>query len=194
VVADYLALLRELSALDPPLFVFGSVAEAALLDGELNASHGDVDILISRSELELRLQQLRELGFGAFTVYYEPRPGLPLVYGSTREGLALELSVLDIDPAGHPYFVVTTDDGPTSISVPPDLFQWAPTIIDDVPVYTLSPLALVHIRAGATATGAFGPPPPEKDSARHRRLVDIFLSNLDPAQLEPTVTRISRRQ
>jgi hypothetical protein len=41
---------------------------------------------------------------------------------------------------------------PASISMPSDLFQWAPTIIDDVPVYTLSPLALAHIRAGATAT------------------------------------------
>ena len=123
-------------------------------------------------------------------MYYEPRPGLPLVYGSAREELALELSLLDIDPAGHPYFVVSSDDVPTSISVPPDLFQWAPTIIDDVPVHTLSPLALVHIRAGATATGAFGPPRPEKDGTRQTRLVDFFLSNVDPAQLEPTITPI----
>jgi hypothetical protein len=191
VVADYLALLRELSTLDPALFVFGSVAEAALLDGKLDESHGDLDILISRSELELRLQQLGDLGFAAFTVYYEPRPGLPLVYGSTREELALELSLLDVDPAGHPCFVVSTDDGPVSISVPPDLFQRAPTVVDGVPVHTLSPLALVHIRAGATATGAFGPPRPQKDGTRQRRLVDVFLSNVDPAQLEPTITPIS---
>jgi len=43
-VADYLALLRELSALDPPVFVFGSVAEAVLLEGKLAESHGDVDL------------------------------------------------------------------------------------------------------------------------------------------------------
>ena len=193
-VADYLALLRDLSALHPPLFVFGSVAEAALLDGKLAASHGDLDVLISRRELEPRLRQLGDLGFADFTVYYEPRPGLPLVYGSTREELTLELSLLDIDPAGHPYFVVGTDNGPVSISVPPDLFHWAPTIIDGVPVHTLCPLALVHIRAGATATGAFGPPRPEKDGTRHRRLVDAFLSNVDPAQLEPTITPISEPQ
>ncbi len=193
-MADYLPLLRELSALDPPLFVFGSVAEAALLDGELDASHGDVDVLIPRNELELRLRQLGELGFAAFSVHYEPRPGLPLVYGSAREELALELSLLDIDHAGHPYFVVTSEAGPTSISVPPDLFQWAPTIIDDIRVHTLSPLALVHIRAGATATGAFGPPRPEKDGTRHRRLIDVFLPNVDPAQLKPTITPISESQ
>jgi hypothetical protein len=193
-VADYLALLRELSALDPPLFVFGSVAEAALLEGKLDASYGDVDVLILRSELELRLRQLDDLGFAPFTVYYEPRPDLPLVYGSTRGELALELSLLDIDPAGHPYFVVHTDGGPISIAVPSDLFQWAPTIIDGVPVHTLSPLALVHIRAGATATGAFGPPRHEQDGARQSRLVDVFLSNVDPAQLEPTITPISEPQ
>lgn len=89
---------------------------------------------------------------------------------------------------------MSTDDGPTSISVPPDLFEWPPTIVDGVLAHTLSPLALVHIRAGATATGAFGPPRPEKDGARHGRLVDVFLSNVDPAQLEPTITRISGPQ
>jgi hypothetical protein len=163
------------------------------LDGKLAASHGDLDVLISRSELELRLLQLGDLGFAAFTVNYEPRPGLPLVYGSTREELVLELSLLDIDPAGHPYFVVSTDNGPVSISMPRDLFQWAPTIIDGVPVHMLSPLALVHIRAGATSTGAFGPPRPERDGTRHSRLVDLFLSNVAPAQLEPTLTPISDR-
>ena len=190
-VADYLALLRDLSALRPPLFVFGSAAEAVLLDGKLAASHGDLDVLSSRSELDLRLGQFGDLGFAPFTVNYEPRPGLPLVYGSTREELVLELSLLDVDAAGRPHFVVDTDKGPVSISVPPDLFEWAPTIIDGFPVHTLSPLALVHIRAGATSTGAFGPPRPEKDGTRQGRLVDVFLSNVDPAQLEPRVTPIS---
>ena len=118
-VVDYLALLRELSALDPPIFVFGSVAEAALLEGKLAESHGDVDLLIPRSELGLRLLQLGELGFAEFTVYYEPRPGLPLVYGSTRDEIALELSLFDLDPAGNPFFVVSTDDGPAAISSRP---------------------------------------------------------------------------
>ena len=186
VVADYLALLRELSALDPPIFLFGSVAEAALLEGKLAESHGDVDLLIPRSELGLRLLQLGELGFAAFTVYYEPRPGLPLVYGSSRDEIALELSLFDLDPAGNPFFVVSTDDGPAAISVPPDLLQWTPTIVDGVPIHTLSPLALVHIRAGAAATGAFGTP--RSDGARQTQLIEAFLADVDPTQLIPTVT------
>ena len=191
-VADYLALLRELSTLDPPIFVFGSVAEAALLEGKLADSHGDIDVLIPRSELGLRLVQLDELGFGEFTVYYEPQPGLPLVYGSTRNEMALELSLFDLDPAGIPFFVVSTDDGPAAISMPPDLLQWSPTIIDGVPIHTLSPLALVHIRAGAAATGAFGAP--RSDGARQGQLVEAFLSDVDPTHLTPTVTLISGLQ
>ena len=93
-------------------------------------------------------------------MYYEPRPGLPLVYGSRRDEIALELSLFDLDPAGNPFFVVSTDDGPAAISMPPDLLQWPPTIINGVPIHTLSPLALVQIRAGASATGAFGTPRP----------------------------------
>jgi hypothetical protein len=191
VVADYLALLRELSELDPPMSVFGSVAEAALLEGKLTDSHGDVDLLIARAELELRLEQLRELGFAPFTVYYEPRPGLPLVYGSHREEVALELSLFDVDSDGDPYFVVTTEAGPAAISVPADLFEWTPTIIDGVSIHTLSPLALVHIRAGAAATGAFGPPRPHTDGTPQARLTDVFLSDVDRRELEPSVTLIT---
>ena len=93
-VPDFVGLLRQLAALEPPLFVFGSVAETALLDGRLSRSFGDVDVVIPRTELEWRLRQLAVLGFDAFTVYYEPRPGLPLVYGSTRGDLALALGRL----------------------------------------------------------------------------------------------------
>ena len=70
------------------------------------------------------------LGFDPFTVYYEPRPGLPLVYGSTRGDLGLELSLVDYDSAGNPFFVVRADDGPVAIFVSADLFQWPPTVVD----------------------------------------------------------------
>ena len=86
---------------------------------------------------------------------------------------------------------MTTEAGPAAISVPADLFKWTPTIIDGVPIHTLSPLALVHIRAGAAATGAFGPPRPHTDGTRQARLTDVFLSDVDPRELEPTVTLIT---
>jgi hypothetical protein len=190
-VPDFLGLLRQLAALEPPLFVFGSVAEAALLDGELSESHGDVDMLVSRTELEWRLRQLAVLGFDAFSVYYEPRPGLPLVYGSTRGDLALELSLVDYDSAGNPFFAVRTDEGAVAISVPADLFEWPPTVIGGVSIHTLSPLALVQLRAGASATRAFGPERPGKDDVRQARMIETFFRDADPERLRPTITPIS---
>ena len=121
--------------------MFGSVAEAVLLDGELSETHGDVDVAIPRTELGLRQGQLAVLGFDAFNVYYEPRPGLPLVYGSARGDLALELSLVDFDPAGIPFFAVRTNGRAVAISLPADLFLWPPTVIDQVEIHTLSPLA-----------------------------------------------------
>jgi hypothetical protein len=189
-VPDYLGLLRQLAAVEPPLFVFGSVAEAVLLDGELSQSHRDLDVLIPRTELEWRLRQLAALGFDAFTVYYEPRPGLPLVYGCTRGDLALELGLVDYDRAGIPFFVVRSDDGAVAISVSADLFRWPPTVIDGVPIHTLSPLALVHVRAGASATGAFGPERPGKDDVQQARMVETFFRDANPEVLRPTITLI----
>jgi len=189
-VPDFVGLLRQLAALQPPLFVFGSVAETALLDGELSHSYGDVDVVIPRTELEWRLRQLALLGFDAFTVYYEPRPGLPLVYGSTRGDLALEVSLVDYGSAGNPFFVVRTDEGAVAISVPADAFRWPPTVVDGVAIHTLSPLALVHLRAGAFATGAFGPERPGKDDVAQARVIKTFFRNTDPERLRPTITRI----
>ena len=143
-MADYLGLLREVATIAPPLFVFGGIAEAVLLDGRLDPSHGDIDVLTPRAELEFHIERLGDLGFAPFDVYYEPRPGLPLVFGSTRGGLALELSVLDYDPAGMPYFVLGADSGLASVALPADLFDWPSTIVSGVPVHTLSPLALVR--------------------------------------------------
>jgi hypothetical protein len=190
-VSDVVGLLRELAALEPPLFVFGSVAEAALLDGELSGSYGDVDVVVPRTELEWRLQQLALLGFEAFTVYYEPRPGLPLVYGGTRGDLALELSLVDYDDWGNPFFVVRADEGAVAISVPADLFRWPATVIDGVLVHTLSPLALVHLRAGVSATGAFGPERPGKDDVGQARMIETFFRDTDPRRLRPTITPIA---
>ncbi len=111
-VVDYMPLLRELAPIEPPLFIFGGIAEAVLLDRALSPAHGDVDVLIRRDELESRTAQLAEHGFHDFAVYYEPRPGMPLVLGSSRGDLVIELNLLDHDANGSPFFAVRTEDGP----------------------------------------------------------------------------------
>ena len=80
--ADYMPLLGELASLEPPLFLFGGVAEEVLLDRAVNPLHGDVDVLIPRDQFELRTEQLGKLGFRDFAVFYEPLPGRPLVPGA----------------------------------------------------------------------------------------------------------------
>jgi hypothetical protein len=169
--------------------VFGGVAEAALLNGRLDPSHGDIDVLTPRTQAEHCLEQLGELGFAPFDVYFEPRPGLPLVYGSTRDDLVLELSVLDYDSAGMPYFALPVDAAVVAVAMPTNLFEWPPTIVDGVCIQTLSPLALIQIRAGGMTTGAFGPTR-SQDTTRQALLIETFFPDSDPASLEPQITTI----
>ena len=190
-VADYMPLLGELASLNPPPFIFGSIAEAVLLDRAVSQSHGDIDVLIPRDQAELKTEQLGELGFHDFAVYYEPLPGRPLVLGSSRGDLALELNLLDRDATGSPYFAVRTEDGPVAISMPRDLFDWPATIIDGVPIRTLSPLALIQIRAGVTATGVFGPPRPGKDEMHQARLIAAFFPDAEQELNEPRIMAIT---
>lgn len=190
-VGDYLGLLRELAALNPPVHVFGGIAEEALLDDALGPSHGDLDVVIPRCELGRRVGQLAELGFRDFAVYYEPRPGRPSVFGSSNGDLALELSLVDYDASGGPYFAVRTEKGVFAIFVPRDMFAWPPIAIEGVAIRTVSPLALVQIRAGLTATGAFGPPRPGKDAPLQARLIKAFFPDAEEASLQPWIAPIA---
>lgn len=74
--------------------------------------------------------------------------------------------------------------------MPGDLFQWPPTIVDEVVIHTISPLALVPLRAGAFATGAFGPARPGKDDVTQARMTETFFADADPELLRPTITPI----
>ena len=154
-MADYLPLLLELAEIEPPLFVFGSVAEAVLLEGRPMESHGDVDVLVPRDELEFQRERLVAAA-RAVRRLLRTRPGLPLVLGSTRGEHSLELNAVDYDQSGDPYFAVRTDPGLVSIAVPGDIFEWPPTQVGEVTVRTVSPLALIQIRAGIRETEAFG--------------------------------------
>ena len=75
--------------------------------------------------------------------------------------------------------------------MPRDLFDWPPTIIDGVQIRTLSPLALIQIRAGVTATGVFGPPRPGKDEARQTRLIHAFFPDASDESHRPRIAAIA---
>src|SRR5688572_28648900 len=104
--AEYLPLIGSLMKLDAPIVLFGGFAEDAMLNGTIRRHHDDVDFLIERSSLPRGLEIFDELGFGPPEVRWAPVAGEPLVMGTIRDELNLELSVkefrtdLGVEPTG----------------------------------------------------------------------------------------------
>src|SRR5215471_20279739 len=95
VTVGQLDLLRRMSELDPPPFVFGGYAEDALLAGTVTRTHQDVDWLVPRSDLALRLAQARQLGFSEFETIGESAPGEPFYLSAQSQDLSIDIGVTD---------------------------------------------------------------------------------------------------
>jgi hypothetical protein len=187
----YVDLLRALHALEPPLFVFGGFAEDALLHGTVSRPHSDVDVLVFRGELELRLAQFRALGFASFATYYEIAPGKPLVLNGEQAGLHLELGIFELTGDGRPFFEVYDAHGTLRrVTLSAGALPAAPVLLDGVSVRALSPLALYQLRAGLHAIRAFGPLRPT-DVRAQAQLKHRFFGGQDEASLLPTIERAS---
>ena len=182
--AASLAIIERLAALEPPVFTFGGFAEDALLDGSITRPHGDLDVLVARSSLELHLAQLGELGFTDFDVLFEPQAGRPLVLGGAHDGQDLELGVFDELEPGIASFVLPVETGLIRISLPEDTLRHPIGSIDGVPIRTVSPLALYQLREAFLRTGVFGPPR-DKDRAAQARLRQELLRDADERDLAP---------
>jgi len=187
---SYLEVIKAIAQLDPPLFVFGGIAEDVLLDHELSRPHGDIDIMVLRDELAQRKRQCELLGFIDFEVYYEPIRGKPLVLGGHERSLNLELTLCDKD--GHDYYCTDIDDSGDlrKIYLPDDSFGHPPTLIEGTPIHTLSPRALYQIRAALDVTRSFGGFRP-KDVAAQRRLKTALLGDQTEAALRPRIEKFS---
>ncbi len=147
-----------MAALSPPLFVMGGFAEDALLYHRITRQHGDLDVLIVRSQLNQRLQQLKSLGLAEFEVSLEESPGRPLVVGARVGDLHIEIGVSDPEPSGDYIFDVDGQPPPSRFRVflPEDAFQWPATAIEGVAIQTVSPLALYRLRAASAMTRSYG--------------------------------------
>jgi hypothetical protein len=189
--AGYLEVIEAMAGLDPPLFVFGGIAEDALLYHELSRPHSDIDVMVLRGELGQRLRQCEALGFDGFEVYYEPVPGRPLVLGGHRGSLNLELGILDKDGHNHYFTVADEAGGLYNIYLPDGSFACPVTRIGGRPIQTLSPLALYQIRAGLDITRTFGGLR-TKDIAAQRRLKAAFLADRAEEALRPRIERFGR--
>lgn len=180
----YLDLLRALMDLDPPLHIFGGIAEDALLHGRFSRPHEDVDVLVYREELDARVEQAHALGFHAFHVRMMPRPGRPLVVGAIAGGLNLEYVVFDRTPEGRVSFDIPVPAGMRRVWLPEGAFDHPPSEVEGVQVRTLSPLALYQIRAAVAETfGGFRP----KDRVTQAALRRRFFAGVEEAKLAPEV-------
>jgi len=182
----YEALVRAVFDLDPPLFIFGGFAEDVLLNGRVARPHSDLDVLINRDETDVRFEQFAALGFTGFEVWHMPRPGLPLVYHATRNGIDLEPSVFERDHAGSSFILEDSDGALNRVSLPEDTFNYPPVPVAGLHYRILSPLCLYQIRAAIAILGVFGPLR-EKDIATQHLLRSRFLYDLAESELLPRI-------
>jgi hypothetical protein len=189
-----LELLRRMAALDPAPCVIGGYAEDALLAGTVTRPHVDIDWLVPRRELPLRLAQGRKLGFGEFETWGESAPGDPFYLYSENGELKLELGVAD-EQDGRVYlrihslaFDIDGRKAPAGyqLLLPRDTFEHPPVELDGVMVRTASPLALYQLRIGIASQGSFGPlSPQQRESAG--LLKERFFPLHPDADLEPRI-------
>ena len=168
-MTSYRDLVLRLSELEPALYLFGGVAEDVLLEGSLDRPHGDLDVLVRRSELHDRMEQVQHMGFTRLEVYYEPLPGRPLVLGGSSSGFTLEFGIVDEDASGFYFVAGASEGGLQRVELSGDLFSSPPVMLDGTAVHIASPLALYQIRDAFMQLGTFGAPR-ERDITIQARL------------------------
>lgn len=189
-----LDLLRRMSDLSPGPCVFGGYAEDALLAGAITRPHQDVDWMVPRRELGLRLEQARSLGFTEFETWGEAAPGEPFYLYARNGDLSIDVGISD-DEDGREVirvhwiaFAVDGKEAPAGyqIALPADTYDRPPAEIEGIEVRVVSPLALYQMRVGFASQGSFG-----KLSERHRessrRLREKFFPGHSEAELAPSI-------
>jgi hypothetical protein len=192
-----LDLLDRMATLDPPLFIMGGFAEDALVGEGISREHEDVDWLVTRSELPLRLEQARDLGFTEFGTYGESAPGKPFYLSAQQGDLSIDVGVCDEVDGGHVIdisrlmFEIDGAEPPAGFRVhlPPDTFEHGPVQLEGVRVWPASPLCLYQTRIGIAARGAFGELN-EKQRTSLRRLKEAFFADRSDDELMPLVTTL----
>lgn len=180
----HLELLGRLTEWDPPIHIMGGFAEDALLHGRETRRHEDIDLVVFREDLDLRLDQSRKLGFKDFHLRIATTPSRPLVLGAIERGLNLEIIVFDRAPDGRIYWEKPTHEGPARLYLPPGAFDWAPATIEGFEIRTVSPLALYQIRLGVI--DLFGGMR-EKDVVSQAALRRAFFEGVPEERLQPEI-------
>jgi hypothetical protein len=179
-----LELISALMELDPPILLFGGFAEDAVLHGSVARPHDDIDVVVWRDELDLRVAQLNDLGFATIEVRFEPAPNRPLVVVATDGDAEVELVVAD-RTEGRASFDLPGEQGVDRVWMPPDFASTPVRRLGPISVRTISPLALYQVRAAsAEVFGGFRPKDVEAQAALRSR----FFADVGDAELQPDVT------
>ena len=189
-----LDLLRRMAALAPAPCIMGGYAEDALLAGTVTRPHVDVDWILPRRELDLRLEQARQLGFAELETWGEAAPGEPFYLFAQQGELKLELGIVDeLDGAvmlrvHRLFFEIDGREPPGGyrVHLPNDLFDQPVVELDGIPIRAASPRALYQLRAGIARHGSFGPLSDRQLEAM-ARLRERFFPTQTAEELEPRV-------
>lgn len=187
-----LELIEALAALEPPLSFMGGYAEDALLAGKVTRAHEDVDVVFPRSQQELRLAQMAELGFGDWEIWGEAAPGVPFYLFGQNGDLKLDLGVAD-EADGKLWmqvhrlaFTVAGRQAPAGyrLRLPDDLFEQPLVELEGIAIKPISPLGLYQIRAGVARRNSFGPLS-DRQLATMAQLRDRFFPGRSDEELLP---------
>jgi hypothetical protein len=191
-------LLARLQALSPTPAVMGGFAEDALLFGDSSRPHGDVDLLVDRSDLAGLLDQLRPLGYADWVTKGENVAGDPFYVEAHAGGVPIEIGVTDRSSRGELFLEVAkvhyrleTGEAPVGFRtyLPADTYDYPSVLFDGFPVRCISPLANYQLRAGFASRGTFGSARPH-DLVTMERLRAMFFPATDESELLPKVEDI----
>ena len=179
---------------DSPPFVFGGYAEDALLAGTVTREHLDIDWLVPRGELELRLEQAQALGFTAFETWGESAPGEPFYLFSKNGDLSIDIGISDEADGqlrGRIWKLAFEIEGRPApagyqFDLPSDTYTYPVASLDGIAIRVVSPLALYQLRAAIAAKGSFGPLS-ERQQASLDNLRETFFPEVEEDGLAPRI-------
>lgn len=136
-----------------PLHLFASFADDILLhEGKITESHGDIDAICLRSDVEKMKEVLKEMGcddpeeeIGNPNYYSE---GLPLKIKTRFGEIEIDIPILDFDKERQePYYAITNNEGKKyRIYFGKDFLSKTPVDTTAGQLSTISPLGLIQTR------------------------------------------------
>lgn len=179
--SDQVELIKKLSSIETPVYLFGGVAYELLLlekDGESVSEfarpYNDIDAIIDRKNLAILENKLGELGL-------KPKEGVEgvqnkeiLRYKGSKNGVQLDLDIalMDINPeTNEPYINIQFGGKKYKVCFSSDIINDKTIVLGGVKIKTLSPRGLIQ---SFLFNSQIGFALREKDRIRAKRLCEKY--------------------